>query len=163
MFSIDLIHDSEISYLQSQFAIASVVVSLVTYAVAIGLVLFVEMNKVRSYMKNHLSSDTLKEKVNLKRWETDLQTKIRDFGEASIFTGRWTSGNEETLSRMEVGWAVYGSEKTGERQKPPRMKKLRSQGLHLRSSITADYEMRPPADESFSLLCRNRSTGTWLN
>jgi hypothetical protein len=86
----DLIHDTDISYLKSQFAIASAVVSLTTYAVAIGHMLFVERKKVRSYMKTHLDSDALK--VNLKRWKTNPQT-VREFGEASVFTRGWTSGN----------------------------------------------------------------------
>lgn len=52
----DLLHDREISFLRSQYAGAMVTVSVVTYVVAIGLVLFVDRRKVKPFLVKRLSN-----------------------------------------------------------------------------------------------------------
>jgi hypothetical protein len=47
VFSMDLLHEEELTGMKSQYAATMVAVSVVTYAVAIGLVLFVDRQKIK--------------------------------------------------------------------------------------------------------------------
>ncbi|KAK4126391.1 hypothetical protein N657DRAFT_541105, partial [Parathielavia appendiculata] len=47
VFSMDLLHEEELTGMKSQYAATIVAVSVVTYAVAIGLVMFVDRQKIK--------------------------------------------------------------------------------------------------------------------
>ncbi|KAH6843422.1 hypothetical protein B0I37DRAFT_357382 [Chaetomium sp. MPI-CAGE-AT-0009] len=56
VFSMDLLHEEELTGMKSQYAATMVAVSVVTYVVAIGLVMFVDRQKIRPLLSGLLAN-----------------------------------------------------------------------------------------------------------
>ncbi|KAK4119319.1 hypothetical protein N657DRAFT_260848 [Parathielavia appendiculata] len=139
VFSMGLLHEEELTGIKSQYATTMVVVSVVTYAVAIGLVMFVDRRRIKPLLTGllahfHLLGRQLRHPFE-KEDSTGGPTAETDYGK---------EGREATFRRWAALWASSGLHRR-QRRKRDKGKALEIPELGYSWTPSTEIRLLPPA------------------